>query len=242
VVCSCHGTAGVRSQEDTRQTGIKPEEGKETLMEKLVVGVHCFQKDIFRSNKGLFEQLADGQKPLALFITCSDSRIDPCLLTQTQPGELFVLRNAGNIVPPHGQMAGGEAAAIEYAVCALNVKDIIVCGHSHCGAMNGVLHPEQLGDLPAVRQWLAHAETTARIMKENYRHITEAGLRLATAVEENVLVQLGNLRTHPSVSAALARDELKLHGWVYRFETGEVFEYDARRGQYGVVGHAAGQA
>jgi carbonic anhydrase len=227
---------------NTSETRIEPEEIKEMLMQKLVAGVHCFQADIFSSSKESFEQLAEGQKPLALFITCSDSRIDPCLLTQTQPGELFVLRNAGNIVPPYGQLTGGEAATIEYAVCALKVKDIIVCGHSQCGAMNGVLHPEQLGELPAVRQWLTHAEATARTMRENHQHIAEAGPRLAKTVEENVLVQLGNLRTHPSVSAAVARDELTLHGWVYRFETGEVFEYDVHRGQYEVLGHAAEQA
>ena len=205
-------------------------------MQKLVEGVHQFQENVFSSKQALFERLAGGQQPLALFITCSDSRIDPCLLTQTQPGELFILRNAGNIVPPYGQGSGGEAATIEYAVCALKVKDIIVCGHSHCGAMNGLLHPEQLGELPAVRQWLTHAESTARIMKENYQHITEAAPRLTATVEENVLVQLENLRTHPSVAAALARDELKLHGWVYKFETGQVFGYDSRQGQYDVVG------
>lgn len=205
-------------------------------MQKLVEGIHQFQKDIFTSQRQLFERLAGGQEPLALFITCSDSRIDPSLLTQTEPGELFILRNAGNVVPPYGQGSGGEAATIEYAVCALKVKDIVVCGHSHCGAMNGLLHPEQLGELPAVRQWLTHAESTARIMKENYPHITEAAPRLTATVEENVLVQLENLRTHPSVAAALARDELKLHGWVYKFETGQVFGYDSRQGQYDVVG------
>jgi carbonic anhydrase len=109
-------------------------------MQKLVDGVHQFQENVFGAKQALFERLADGQQPLALFITCSDSRIDPCLLTQTQPGELFILRNAGNIVPPYGQGSGGEAATIEYAVCALKLKDIIVCGHSHCGAMNGLLH------------------------------------------------------------------------------------------------------
>ncbi len=205
-------------------------------MQKLVDGVHQFQEHVFSTRQALFERLAGGQQPMALFITCSDSRIDPCLLTQTQPGELFILRNAGNIVPPYGQGPRGEAATIEYAVCVLKVKDIIVCGHSHCGAMNGLLHPEQLGELPAVRQWLTHAEATARIMKENYQHVPEVVPRLAAAVEENVLVQLENLRTHPSVAAAVARNELKLHGWVYEFETGQVFGYDPRQGQYEVVG------
>jgi carbonic anhydrase len=204
-------------------------------VKKLVDGIQQFQKDIFRSQRQLFERLAGGQKPVALFITCSDSRIDPCLLTQTQPGELFVLRNAGNIVPPHGAGAGGEAPTIEYAVCALKVKNIIVCGHSHCGAMTGVLHPDRLDELPLVRQWLKYAEATATIIQEKYPHVTEDVPRLAATVEENVLVQLEHLRTHPSVAAALARGELELHGWVYKFETGQVFGYDPQRQQYDVV-------
>ena len=108
-------------------------------MQKLIRGIHQFQRGAFRPLKGLFEQLAKGQRPETLFITCSDSRIDPSLLTQSQPGDLFILRNAGNIVPPVGPGGGGGAATIEFAVAALGVKDIIICGHSHCGAMRGLL-------------------------------------------------------------------------------------------------------
>jgi carbonic anhydrase len=195
------------------------------LMQKLVEGIHQFQNEVFSSRQRLFERLVEGQHPLALFITCSDSRIDPSLLTQTEPGELFILRNAGNIVPPYGTINGGEAATIEFAVSALGVKDIVICGHSHCGAMKGVLAPESLDDLPAVRNWLSYADATQRIMRENYEHISEATARLTATVQENVLVQLEHLRTHPSVAAALGRKELKLHGWVYKFETGQVFAY-----------------
>jgi carbonic anhydrase len=202
-------------------------------MQKLVEGIHRFQDNIFARQQRLFQRLADGQNPQALFITCSDSRIDPTLLTQTEPGDLFILRNAGNIVPPYDPQGGGEAATIEYAVAVLGVQDIIVCGHSHCGAMSGLLHPEQINDLPAVKNWLAHAEATSRIMKENYEHITEPRERLIATVEENVLVQLENLRTHPSVLAAMSRRELKVHGWVYKFETGQVFSYDPAAGQFG---------
>jgi carbonic anhydrase len=202
-------------------------------MQKLVEGIHRFQDEIFAQQQRLFQRLADGQNPQALFITCSDSRIDPNLLTQTEPGELFILRNAGNIVPPYGPQGGGEAATIEYAVAVLGVQDIIVCGHSHCGAMSGLLHPEQIQDLPAVKNWLANAEATSRIMKENYEHIAEPRARLMATVEENVLVQLENLRTHPCVLAAMSRRELKVHGWVYKFETGQVFGYDPALGQFG---------
>ena len=208
-------------------------------MQKLVEGIHQFQSDIFGSKQRLFERLTHGQSPLALFITCSDSRIDPSLMTQSEPGDLFIMRNAGNIVPPYGSVAGGEAATIEYAVTVLKVKEIIICGHSLCGAMDGLLHSEQLEGLNAVKSWLLHAESTHRIIKENYSHITEDNARLTATVEENVLVQLENLRTHPSVAAATARGDLKLHGWTYKFETGQVFEYDAQQGQFLPIGETS---
>jgi carbonic anhydrase len=211
-------------------------------MQKLVEGIHRFQSSIFASQQRMFQRLVDGQKPLALFITCSDSRINPNLLTQTEPGELFIMRNAGNIVPPYSVAGCGEAATIEYAVSILNVEDIVVCGHSHCGAMNALLHKESVSELPAVRNWLGHAESTARIIKENYGHITDSDALLTATVEENVLVQLENVRTHPSVAAALGRDQLKLHAWVYKFETGQVFAYDAQQGQFASVGPQADQA
>lgn len=200
-------------------------------MQKLIQGIHQFQGKTFQPLKGLFQQLAKGQNPETLFITCSDSRIDPNLLTQAKPGDLFILRNAGNIVPPHGAGNGGEAATIEFAVAALGVKDIIICGHSHCGAMHSLLHPEQVASLPSVTSWLSHAEMTRRIMLENYGHLEEEHLLTAT-VEENVLVQLENLRTLPAVGSRLVRGDLHLHGWVYKIETGEVFAYDLESAQF----------
>lgn len=200
-------------------------------MQKLIEGIHQFQSAHFAKQRALFESLADGQHPQALFITCSDSRINPNLITQTQPGDLFIVRNAGNIVPPHGAGQSGEEASIEFAIAGLGVQDIVLCGHSHCGALKGLLHPESLKDMPAVASWLGHAEATRRIMKEKYAERTGAA-QLTTAVEENVLVQLENLRTHPAVASALSRGKLKLHAWVYKFETGQVFAYDAESGQF----------
>lgn len=205
-------------------------------MQKLVQGFNYFKDNLFGTRKELFERLANGQNPDALFITCSDSRINPNLLTQTEPGELFILRNAGNIVPPHGAANGGEGATIEYAVAALGVKDIIVCGHSHCGAMNALLHPEQLADLPTVAAWLKHAETTRRVVHDHYRHFEGNGRLLNVAIQVNVLVQLDHLRTHPAVYSALAQGKLKLHGWVYKIETGEVFDFDPAVGQFTPLG------
>jgi len=200
-------------------------------VQKLIQGTHQFRSEDFLPLQGLFEHLAKGQNPETLFITCSDSRIDPNMLTRSKPGDLFIIRNAGNIIPPHGAGNGGEAATVEFAVAALEVKDIIICGHSHCGAMKGLLQPEQVASLPAVSSWLSHAETTRRIIRDNYGHLD--GERLLTAtVEENVLVQLENLRTLPSVASRLVRGDLHLHGWVYKIETGEVFAYDLRTGQF----------
>lgn len=208
-------------------------------MQKLVAGIHHFQANVFTSEREFFERMAHGQTPETLFITCSDSRINPNLLTNTRPGELFILRNAGNIIPPWGAANGGEGATIEYAVAVLGVRDIIVCGHSHCGAMKGLLDLDALGDLPAVRNWLGHAESTRRIMRENYEHLEGDALVTAT-VQENVLAQLENLRTHPTVAARLARGELRLHGWVYKIEAGEVFSYDVTQEQFVSVSEIAG--
>src|SRR5262249_54805959 len=127
-------------------------------MTRIIQGVLNFQKRVFGSKQQQFESLAKGQKPLALFITCSDSRVMPDMLAQTEPGELSVLRNAGNLVPPHGAGSGAEAATIEYAIDQLKVRDVIVCGHSRCGAMHGLLEPAALQKLPSVAAWLDHAK------------------------------------------------------------------------------------
>ena len=200
-------------------------------MQKLVDGIHRFQSDIFRSNPEFFERLVDGQSPDTLFITCSDSRVNPNLITQTRPGELFILRNAGNIVPPHGAGISGTAATIEYAVVALGVTDIIVCGHSHCGAMQGLLNPQALDELPAMRGWLEHSESVRHVMRDSYGQLQGEQLLMAT-VQENVLAQLEHVRTHPKVAERLARGDLHLHGWVYKIETGEVFAYAPDSGQF----------
>jgi carbonic anhydrase len=205
-------------------------------MQKLIQGIHRFQQETFRPLQGLFEQLSKGQNPDTLFITCSDSRIDPNLLTRSKPGDMFILRNAGNIVPPHGAPGGGEAATIEFAVAALGVKDIIICGHSHCGAMKGLIQPDELTTLPAVAAWLSYAEKTRQIVKSNYGHL-EGNKLLTAAVEENVLVQLENLRTLPCIAARLKDGRLHLHGWVYKIETGDVFAYDLQREQFINVAH-----
>jgi carbonic anhydrase len=201
-------------------------------MQKLIKGLHKFHNEVYNSNIDFFKNLASGQSPEVLFITCSDSRINPNLITQTEPGDLFVIRNAGNIVPPYGaSMNGGETATIEFAIAGLGIKDVIICGHSHCGAMKGLLNPQMIADLPAMKEWLKNAEATKRIMFEHYKELKDDALVTAT-VEENVLMQLENLKTHPVIASRLSRDQLRLHAWVYKMETGMVFKYDENSGQF----------
>ena len=189
-----------------------------------------FQTVGFPQHRHLFERLAKGQKPVACFITCSDSRIDPNLITNTEPGQLFIVRNVGNLVPCHGTANNGELAAVEYAVSELGIRDIIVCGHTRCGAMKTLLARERV-HAPAVQEWLRHAAATAEIVHDRYAHLAGEAL-LRAAAEENVLVQIEHLRTSPPVAARLAHDQIHLHGWVYRIETGEIFTYDSSARQF----------
>lgn len=210
-------------------------------MQKLIDGIHKFQNDVVRPEKEFFGRLANGQSPETLFITCSDSRINPNLITQTDPGDLFIIRNAGNIVPTNGAPVGGEAATIEYAVAALKVRDIIVCGHTHCGAVDGLMNPKKVESLPLVSEWLKHSEATRRVMVQNYTHLQGPEL-LNAAVQENVLTQIDHLRTHPVVAAGLSAGTLRLHAWVYKLDTGEVFSYDPAERQFLPVSKVTGAA
>lgn len=200
-------------------------------MDHLLTGIHQFHSNVFQSERSFYSKLASGQHPSALFIGCSDSRVDPSIITQAQLGELFVLRNAGNIVPCHGASNGGEPATIEYAVTVLGVKDIIVCGHSGCGAIQAMLSPDSMANLPLVRNWLGHAEATRQIVAENYSKHSGKEL-LDIAVREHVLVQIENLQTHPSVAVKLQRGDLTLHAWIYQMESGEVLSYSSTDGNF----------
>lgn len=200
-------------------------------MRKIVEGFLRFQREEFASSKEFYEGLASGQEPKALFITCSDSRIVPNLITHTLPGELFICRNAGNIVPPYGDAQGGVSATIEYAVDALRVPHVIICGHSHCGAMTAVLHPEKVAKMKVVSHWLGHAETARRLANENYEAADEAEL-LKIVTFENVLAQIDHIMTHPAVATAVSAGRLGIHGWVYDFDTGVIHAFDVTKGQF----------
>lgn len=196
-------------------------------MKKLLSGLRQFQENYIPSNKALLKKLAKGQNPRVLFIACSDSRVDPALLTQADIGDLFVIRNAGNIVPPYEATNGGEGATIEYAIEALNIKQIIVCGHTHCGAMKGLLHIGELEEkMPLVYNWLRHTAATRKLVQDNYGHLDKEEM-LAALEAENVLTQIDNLRTYPVIRSKLYQDDLSIHAWLYKIETGEVLAYDA---------------
>lgn len=198
-----------------------------TNLEKIIKGIAKFQQHAFKSHETLFSKLATGQDPEALFITCADSRIDPNLVTQSEPGQLFICRNAGNIVPPHTKVAGGVTASIEYAVAVLGVRNIIICGHTDCGAIKGALNLEGLKDLPHVYDWLDHCRAAVDIARAK-----SAENELEAVTQENVLLQLQHLRTHPAVASRLAIGKIKVHGWVYNIEDGTVTCYDEAQKRY----------
>jgi carbonic anhydrase len=227
-----HSALIAGTNQDRRPAAPFTPTGKATDMDKILRGFRQFHDRVFPKCQTEFERMANRQQnPIALFITCSDSRVNPNLITQTDPGDLFLLRNAGNIVPPYGAVHSGEAATIEYAVSVLGIRNIIVCGHSRCGAMHALLRPADHANLPAVSEWFAHAETTRRIAEATFQGMD--GDELETrVVQQNVLNQLNNLRTHPSVAVGLAQGQLKLFGWYYRIETGDVLGYSPEAGGF----------
>ncbi len=197
-------------------------------MEKLYKGIHTFRETLFRREKDFFQRLSEGQAPEVLFITCADSRIDPNLVTQSKPGELFIVRNVGNIVPPHDAIRdkNSVAAAIEFAVLGLKVKDIIVCGHANCGAMSALHRPDaDFDSMPHLRDWLYLARPVRDIANRfcpDYTH--EEKVRFTE--QENVLFQLKNIMSYPFVAEALESGSLHLHGWYYDIGRGDIFAYE----------------
>lgn len=200
---------------------------------RLLDGVASFESSVYLRRKNLFRQLTQGQHPEALFITCCDSRIDPNLITQAPPGELFLVRNIGNIVPPYDSGECTEGAAIEYAIKHLGVKHIIVCGHSQCGAMKQMIWPDSLDNLPKLARWLQHDARLGHILKK-YKGLSKDEL-LQVAVQENILVQLENLRGYPPVAKAVESGKLKLHGWFYTLETGQIAMYSAQTKRFEAI-------
>ncbi|RAS22221.1 MULTISPECIES: carbonic anhydrase [unclassified Pseudomonas] len=199
-------------------------------MKDIIDGFLRFQRDAFPERVKLFKDLATQQRPRALFISCSDSRLVPELVTQREPGDLFVIRNAGNIVPSYGPEPGGVSASVEYAVAALQVADIVICGHSDCGAMTAIATCKCLEHMPAVAGWLRYADS-ARVVNEARQH-PDQPTKVAAMVRENVIAQLANIQTHPSVRLALEEGRVTLHGWIYDIESGRIDAFDGRSGSF----------
>jgi carbonic anhydrase len=201
-------------------------------MTDIVGRVIEFETRVYPEREDLYAHLAaNGQSPKALIISCSDSRVVPEHVVQAEPGELFVCRNAGNIVPPFTEVNGGVSATVEYAVAALGVTDIIVCGHSDCGAMKAVANPAGLETMPSVAAWLGHAATSRRVVGEAYPDLDGAD-RIRAISLENVVAQLAHLRTHPSVAARIAQGTLTLHGWFVDIHAGQVLGLDGATGRF----------
>jgi carbonic anhydrase len=197
----------------------------------LIGRVFDFEKRVFPSND-LYAKLAvDGQSPKALIISCADSRVVPELIMQAEPGDLFVCRNAGNIVPPFATQNGGVSSTVEYAVLALGVRDIIVCGHSDCGAMKALMNPAMLDGMPNVAAWLRHSHAAQCVVSASYDDLDDAQA-VRAAAQENVVIQLAHLRTHPSVAAGIARGEIALHGWFFDIQEGCVLALDGESGRF----------
>ena len=195
-------------------------------MRKLLEGLSLFQRVAYPRHRKLFERLAKNQTPQAVFISCSDSRVVTNLLVQAEPGDLFIIRNAGNIIPPAGSSYGGTTASLEYAIVALGIRDVILCGHSNCGAMRGVLHPETLEGMPAVKQWVSYAAAARSAAVEAHPDASDDEM-LEWVVDFNVIAQVRNILTFPFVRALVEKGELELHGWVYDIATGRVKGLDA---------------
>ena len=194
-------------------------------MDKIVKGIRHFRSDIYPGLKPRYdEMLKNGQKPHALVIGCSDSRVAFETLTGCGPGELFIVRNAGNIIPQYGKYMGGVTASIEFAVKALPIRDVIVCGHTHCGAMSALLKPESSSDMPAVQKWVSFARQAKRRIGKEHTHVFDRHLR--EAIAENVKLQVEHLRTFPCIQEKLKSGQIRLHGWVYEIENGDVVEHD----------------
>lgn len=191
------------------------------VLEKLKAGVRRFQTETYGAHAMAYRKAAsEPQRPHTLIIACADSRVDVETITSSGPGDVFIARNIGNMVPPFGEMRGGVSAVIEYAVTALQVRHIAVCGHSDCGAMKALLQPESTDAMPTVRRWLDNGRAALRVAETIHN---ESGQTLLAALtQQNVLMQLAHLRTHPSVAGEIARGTLTISGWVYDIGSGQV--------------------
>ena len=213
------------------------------VLDRLKQGVRQFQKEIYPDRAEFYKKAAtEPQRPHTLIITCADSRVDPVAVTQSGPGDVFVTRNIGNMVPAYGEMLGGVSAVIEYAVTALKVKHVVVCGHSDCGAMKALLNPGSAAAMPTVTSWLNNGKAALTVAETTRDEDAPGTDRLHRLTEENVLMQIAHLKTHPSVAGAMARGDLSISGWVYEIGTGEVRVAEDGERKFVAISEAAAEA
>lgn len=209
------------------------------VLEQLKHGVLRFRAEVYPDRAEDFAQAAsEPQRPHTLFITCADSRIDPNEITSSGLGDVFVTRNIGNMVPAYGEMLGGVSAVIEFAVSSLGVKHIVVCGHSDCGAMKALMDPASVEKMPTVKSWLKNAHAALAVAERKYERDVQEGAcktMLQELTEQNVLLQIQHLKTHPSVAGAMAMGELTVSGWVYEIGAGEVRIAEDGQGEFASV-------
>jgi carbonic anhydrase len=204
---------------------------KQEAVARIVHGVAKFQSEVYPSRREMFERLRHKQEPLALFVTCADARVVPNLFTQTDPGEIFIERNPGNMVPPYVEFVGGVTAGVEYAMLALKVPLIVVCGHTDCGVMKALLDPMKAEGMPGVQKWMSHGVPARdRALREHAYERSEEQLRRVT--EYNVLEQIENLKSHPSVRKRLRYDEVEIRGWLYGIGDGSIREANLKTGEF----------
>jgi carbonic anhydrase len=193
------------------------------VLEQLKDGVRRFQSEVYPRQAEMFALAAsEKQAPHTLFITCADSRVDPNLITSSGTGEVFVTRNIGNMVPAYGEMLGGVSAVVEFAVSGLGVRHVVICGHTHCGAMQALLAPESVAGMPTVQSWLKNAHAALQVTESIEAKSGGRRSSLEVLTEQNVLLQMQHLKTHPSVAGAMALGKLTVSGWIYNIGTGEV--------------------
>ena len=208
---------------------------KREALSRITRGVGKFQSEVFPSQREMFERLRGRQDPLALFITCADARVVPNLFTQTDPGDIFIERNPGNMVPPYVEFVGGVTSGVEYAMLALKIPVIVVCGHTDCGVMKALLNPELAKGMPGVQKWMSHGLTACERMLHKYEDASEQE-RLKRLTEYNVLEQIENLKTHPSVEMGLQKGEIEIRGWVYDIGDGSIREANPTTGEFELLG------
>jgi carbonic anhydrase len=214
---------------------MEPMTKSQEALAKIMKGVSTFQTEVYPTQRSRFESLKTGQQPLALFIGCSDSRVVPSLITQTAPGDMFIYQNPGNLVPHYGEFAGAVSAGVEYAMLVLKVPLVIVCGHTDCGVMKALLHPEKAQGLPAMQEWMRHAaEVQHRVMRDHASATEEERLRLLT--QYNVLEQIEHLKSHPGVHSRVSGGDVDVQGWVYDIGDGSIRAADPESRRFEVIG------